>query len=622
MTNVAPFRPTVIEVEKRGPAGPALGDMRGAWSAGTYRRRALVTHQGSLWLALRDTSGTPGDHADWQLVVAAGDLTPSAQAALDEALAALDLAEAAVATGLVSKDTKALLDAVVGSFPDGAKGEVTNDPNPSLIGEYRRESGVWVKKSGATVPALDVRTAGIEEDGGLSGYLWRLLSKLDRKQLVAIEQDGSLSAKYPGGLRFEQADTVEGHLGRFVAADGSVVLAFHGDGTVEGKLSSPLLSGAIVELSHVNYRIKRSLSETGDLLQPCLNSWRLVELHQRLRRLSDGDTGAQLVLNLYGDSWTDSVPRWSGRFVEQLVARYGDAGPGWVGFAFNPAPHNNARPSVVSTAVSAGWTADWYTGGGPDLGSITSSTSGAKVTVTGPAGLTSVHLFAEGTADGEARYRWNGGSWSSVSLVGSGLLIESLTGIPAGVFSLEIEVISGSSKLFGLDLRNSNRGVRVNKLGCSGSTSSAWATGTAAATWAPAISALNANAHFLMLGTNDQQRPWYPIDFAHYLGVIVDAIRATDPLSGVALMHPPENPREPQVQPMAALTAAARELAIQKGCASLDLQYVFGDGSDPASYGDGSSRPWFEPDDIHPTQQGGAPTIAAAVMYHLFHLTL
>lgn len=69
MTDAIPLRPTVVEVVKQGPQGPAIGDWRGAWAAGSYRRRSLVEHVGSLWLAKQPTAGEPGVSLDWDLLV-------------------------------------------------------------------------------------------------------------------------------------------------------------------------------------------------------------------------------------------------------------------------------------------------------------------------------------------------------------------------------------------------------------------------------------------------------------------------------------------------------------------------------------------------------------------------
>jgi HK97 family phage prohead protease len=44
----------------------------GVWKGGQYKQHNSVTHKGSLWIALRDTEGTPGMTEDWQLAVKRG----------------------------------------------------------------------------------------------------------------------------------------------------------------------------------------------------------------------------------------------------------------------------------------------------------------------------------------------------------------------------------------------------------------------------------------------------------------------------------------------------------------------------------------------------------------------
>jgi len=35
----------------------------------TYQKNNICTHQGGTWIALRDTSQTPGDGGEWQLMI-------------------------------------------------------------------------------------------------------------------------------------------------------------------------------------------------------------------------------------------------------------------------------------------------------------------------------------------------------------------------------------------------------------------------------------------------------------------------------------------------------------------------------------------------------------------------
>lgn len=44
----------------------------GVWDHGLYKEHNMVTHSGSLWIALRDTTSKPGETDDWQLAAKRG----------------------------------------------------------------------------------------------------------------------------------------------------------------------------------------------------------------------------------------------------------------------------------------------------------------------------------------------------------------------------------------------------------------------------------------------------------------------------------------------------------------------------------------------------------------------
>jgi hypothetical protein len=58
-----------IEAEKQA----AEFRYRGVWQPSElYRRNNFITHDGSVWVCLRDTEGKPGTVLDWQLAVRRG----------------------------------------------------------------------------------------------------------------------------------------------------------------------------------------------------------------------------------------------------------------------------------------------------------------------------------------------------------------------------------------------------------------------------------------------------------------------------------------------------------------------------------------------------------------------
>lgn len=66
-----PLHERIKALEER-PTETLADAYRGAWLPGKYARGCLVTHGGSLWLAVEDAEGKPGGSPAWRLVVKSG----------------------------------------------------------------------------------------------------------------------------------------------------------------------------------------------------------------------------------------------------------------------------------------------------------------------------------------------------------------------------------------------------------------------------------------------------------------------------------------------------------------------------------------------------------------------
>ena len=84
-------------------------------------------------------------------------------------------------------------------------------------------------------------------------------------------------------------------------------------------------------------------------------------------------------------------------------------------------------------------------------------------------------------------------------------------------------------------------------------------------------------------------------------------LRSALPLADILLIAPAENGDdvEGHKAPMPDYATELARLAYVNNCAYLDLQYLFGAATDFASYSSASARAWFEPDNIHPSTEGG-----------------
>ena len=318
---------------------------------------------------------------------------------------------------------------------------------------------------------------------------------------------------------------------------------------------------------------------------------------------------------MIGDSFTHAPTRYTGPLAETLIDELGDAGGGWTGYGVGGGgilPNGNARPALYGYSRSASWDISAYvTSVGPDIGQITSSTPGEKVTRTGPdaAKLAAVTLFWVGTADGVIRYRWNGGAWTSRNVQGTVGALQtaalSANQPTSGAWTLEIEVVSGTVTLCGDNSTGTDPGVLFHKLGSTGSQAFHWA----AADFSAGLIALQPHIVTVMLATNDQTIPRTPAAFGGYLETIVTRIRTAIPLVDVVIAMPADNQRA-NAYAMPLYAAEARRVAVEQNCAFMDLQYLFGD--DPADYASDGPLPLNNSDDVHPEPATGGRVIVDA----------
>ena len=402
-------------------------------------------------------------------------------------------------------------------------------------------------------------------------------------------------------------------------SEGRRLLTVYTDGTVEGKFASPELIAARGSRSTLDQRLSQFLTPYGAPKSYIFNEHRLRRFRylRRKRLLSES---AQIVVALIGDSYTHEPSRYSTAVASTLISELGDAGGGWVGFASLSGDVNgNARPSSYPLTRVGTWdqanSSNYYLIPGPDLGQAKSSTPGDRQSIAGPASptLSAVRFFWNGTADGVMRYRWNGGSWTTINVQGSGVQSALLSGLPSsGAWTLDLEVVSGTCQPCGVDIQSAASGVRVHKLGCTGSRTQQWAA-VDATQWQASISSLAPQLVTIMHGTNDQFAARTPAQFAADLTTIITRVRAAVPSADVAVVMPAEN-QYGNPTSMALYAAAAVDVALAQGCAYLDTQYLFGDASNPAEYGSAGAIPLYSSDLIHPEAATGGRVIADGIL--------
>lgn len=502
-----------------------------------------------------------------------------------------------------------------------------------------------------TIAALLAASPGLIVDwGNATSYIFAVIDAVGR-QLAAWKEDGTMLAKLGISVGVSNAltltrnadltytlslGTVQGDLpvgnstlkGAYDSDDylwgvtdsvGRRMLTIYTDGTVEGKFSSPELIAARGSRATLNDRMSVLLSDYGAPEQYIINPHRLRRFRylRRRRLLSES---AQIVIAMIGDSYTHDPDRYSGPVASTLISELGDAGGGWVGFASLSGDINgNVRPALYPLTRIGTWgegtSSNYYTIPGPDLGQAKSSTAGDRQSIAGPATpvLSNVRFFWNGTATGVMRYRWNGGAWTSINVQGSGVQSALLGGVPAsGAWTLDMEVVSGDCQPCGVDFQSAASGVRVHKLGCTGSRTNQW-TAVDAAQWQASITSLAPQLVTIMLGTNDQTIARTPAEVAADLTTIITRVKTAMPSVDIAIMMPAENQRGLPTL-MSTYAAAAVEVAYAQNCAYLDTQYLFGDANNPTEYGSAGTIPLYSSDLVHPLASTGGRVIADGVM--------
>jgi len=357
-----------------------------------------------------------------------------------------------------------------------------------------------------------------------------------------------------------------------------------------------------------------------------VNADQIRRLKQKLRTI-DHDPGATARISFVGDSWSAST--MPVHYRNRLVAKYGDAGPGWINLSGS---NNNycadGRVAVVTTGTWADQVGYEAT---PSTTTSTTSSSAAYKTVVGVGPISTAWLHFVATAGAEAFYSW--GTFISGNRLdparytfgadqpldlSTGFRIGLPTGIPSGLatngyWALRIGRSTGTIKIGGLDMLNGLGGVIVDSLAKGGSNTDFWLTPPRVA-WQTAYASLNTSGTYFLHGTNDQagtKPDWdVAINFDHFR----QRHLAASPAADLIYMTPCENfLGRPRL--IKNISAAVREMALDTNVCHRDLQDTFGPLSRMWEYrheSKGGIRPLFNVDDVHPDAFTGMLSIAAA----------
>lgn len=359
---------------------------------------------------------------------------------------------------------------------------------------------------------------------------------------------------------------------------------------------------------------------------------RAYQLRVTRMKLGKLEAGVSAILNvgIFGDSWGTLTERFAKPLAKAIRAKYGSGpGVGWVSFGRHSTSASIINGNIFSVSrdlpTQFTWTGSWLfsysgtknpTNSSPDTAVVTSSTPGdaLKATVPGTSdgGWSTCRLGFVGTSDGVIRYNWDGGAWTMLNVQGSGLLFVDINP-PATVNAsnvINVEVVSGTVSLCGIKPIGTGSGVRVHKLGASGSSLASWLS-MDATDFGKALAEMALDTVIILTGTNDQRITGGATAFEANLRAFIARIRATLPGADILFVMPCENERTDNPVTMASMAARARTVASDLNCAFINLQYIFGEN--PADYAYGSIHPWFASDGIHPAPETGGYLIKDAI---------
>lgn len=353
---------------------------------------------------------------------------------------------------------------------------------------------------------------------------------------------------------------------------------------------------------------------------------------QRLRKFRpftakrDLAQSARFALALIGDSWSTFADFYSRNLANLLIAKYGDGGVGWFGFGFTGAGASTVAGDargLYTMARTGTWTSNYHAGStSPNISDARSSEAAAKLTISSVEGathpaLSAAKLHFKGTADGVIRWRWNAGAWSDNTNVQGTLdaqQVLDLTGFPtgalaaaaAGAITLEIEVVSGSINLSGVDLQSATDGIVIHKLGSSGSKASDWLTSNAEQ-WQAAITLLGIDGAQILFGTNEDSAGQSAAQIAANYQALAGRLRTAVPSCDLLFAVAPDNllvNANDMTGYAAAIYALVDGPSPDVFAAFCDLQPAYGDPANKAEYASTGTLPLFNVDNTHPNATG------------------
>lgn len=304
-----------------------------------------------------------------------------------------------------------------------------------------------------------------------------------------------------------------------------------------------------------------------------LRSWQAA-----LSKILAADGTTQAVISWIGDSWINTGSRLHSVLKSILQAEYGNAGAGYASASTEP-----AQPGGVSISRAGTWTnrsrSTTPRGYGPDLFDAITTDDSTPASIQWTSTATDfLLLYLQQAGGGSFRWKIDSGSWTTIDTDDTpGLGTVSITGLSNASHVLTVEVVSAGSAgccLFGVDCQIAGNGVRIHKLGASGSSAASWTAHPDAAVLADTMAALAPNIVAVTLGTNDHSNDIAPATFAASVETLIAS--AIGSLDAQALIVAPSDNGNTAVYDMDDYVSSLRDSAVDNGYAMFDSLLLIG----------------------------------------------
>ena len=296
-----------------------------------------------------------------------------------------------------------------------------------------------------------------------------------------------------------------------------------------------------------------AIAAMGETVPVLSDGERLRRYLKKLAIIKDGGSEVIRICAGPADSWWDRP--YAGA---ELLARFAADGiamssSGYI--SLNPDLEKSTGVTITqgdgSTALNDG-AADWthedaHTGSGngqlSGSGNALSTTDTDRTFLATGIKAETIHLTYHDTGTGAFRYRTNGGSWTTVTMLDSGdaVRIQVASGLSGSANTLEIDTtvntIGQTVRLLDIYADGTAAGVQFNQMANAASTALDWDGFKDA--WIQEITEMDIDLTIAALGVNDQRQGDSPETFGATMQGIFDDYAVALPYSQVLMVCPP-----------------------------------------------------------------------------------